>query len=470
MNNDATISKPVLPSLATEKLWKLLLRFAVPSVVSMLVISLYNVVDQLFIGHGVGYLGNAATNVVFPVNLLTIAVSMMVGEGAAALYSIRLGEKKLDQAKAVIGCAFLLLAGIGIVFAVTCRLALRPLLGFLGATEAVMPFAIDYATPIIYGIPFLVCAPGLNAMIRANGSPRYALVAIASGAVLNTLLDPLFIFTFGMGVRGAGIATALSQCVGFLLSMRYFAFLNGFRLERRHIRWNNGLAGNILTCGLPAALSQLALTVVLVLMNKQLARLGGDSVYGADIPLAMVGIAMKVNQILFAILMGIAIGSQPIIGYNFGAGLYDRVKATFRLCLTVAGGVGLAALAAFMLFPRSIIGMFGDGGERYTEFGVLCFRTFLPLTFLNAFTLLAGSFFQSMARVRQAVAIQLSRQLLFMAPAIFLLPRLFGFEAILYAGPVTDFLAFCLALILVRREMRRLSNPHAEIAQRSSYA
>ncbi len=447
-----------ITSLETDPPRRLLFRFAMPAVVSMLVISLYNVVDQLFIGHSVGYLGNAATNIVFPVNLLTIAVSMMIGEGAAALYSIRLGQKKTEEAKTVIGCAFMTMAGIGVAFAVACFFVLRPILGFLGATDVVMPYALDYAGPVLWGIPFLVCAPGLNGMIRADGSPRYALFAIGSGAVVNIILNTILIFGLDMGVWGAGIATAFAQFFGFCISMHYLAVRNRVGLRRRHVRFVPGLAVKILACGVPASMAQVSVSVVLVLLNYSLVRYGAASEYGAEIPLAVTGIAIKVNQIFFSILMGIAIGSQPIIGYNFGAGHYGRVRETFFLCLRAAWCAGLIASALFVLFPRGIIGLFGDGGELYGEFGVRCFRTFLPLAFLNALTLPAGAFFQAMARVRYAVAIQLVRQVLCMVPLVLVLPHWFGLDGVLLAGPVTDVFAFSLASVLVVREMGRLES------------
>ncbi len=453
-----------LSALATDPPRKLLVRFAVPSVASMLVVSLYNVVDQLYVGHSVGYLGNAATNVVFPLNLLTIAVSMMVGEGAAALYSILQGEKKGEEAKSVIGCALVTMFGVGIVFALSCFLALRPLLRSLGATETIMPYALDYATPILWGIPFLVCAPGLNGMIRANGSPRYALFAIFGGAVMNILLNTALIFGFGMGVKGAGIGTARAQFFGFCISMRYLAIQNRFSMGYRHLRFLPKLAGRILACGLPASLAQLSVSVVLALLNHSLGRYGATSGYGAEIPLAVVGIAIKVNQIFFSVLMGIAIGSQPIIGFNFGAGLFLRVRETFFLCLGTAACAGVAATLAFVFFPENIISLFGEGSEMYREFGARCFRIFLSFTFLNALSLPAGAFFQSMARVRVAVLIQLARQFIFMAPLVFLLPSWFGLDGVLLAGPVADILTVALAAVLVVRELRRLGT--ADIAQR----
>lgn len=443
--------------LGVKPIGKLIVKFATPSIVAMLVMSLYNIVDQLFIGHHAGYLGNAATNVVFPVNILTIAASMLIGEGATAMYSIRLGEGRQWEAKKVVGNALVLLSVAGIAFAALCILLLQPMLGFFGATNAVMPYAIEYAGPIVWGIPFLFMGPGMNALIRANGSPAYAMKAMVSGAVLNTVLDPIFIFTLGMGVKGAAIATALSQFASFLFTLTYVVRRNGFVLNRDHFRLSGDTIGKIAACGVSPAISQLAIMVVIVVLNKSLIHYGAQSKYGAEIPLAAHGITMKVNQILFSILIGISMGAQPIIGYNFGAGNRDRVKRTFAISAITATAVGVAAFCVFFFFPQYIINFFGTEEELYNEFARNCFRVFLFFTALNGFTVLSGTFFQSMARVRYAAAIQLSRQILFMIPLVHILPKYYGIDGILLCGPATDFLSFILALALVIREFKRLN-------------
>ena len=443
--------------LATRPVHKLILKFAIPSIVSMLVMSLYNIVDQLFIGHGVGYLGNAATNIVFPVNVLTIAVSMLIGEGATARYSIKLGERDLEGARKTIGNAVLMLSLIGVLFATVCLLALKPLLGFLGATPQIMPYAVDYAGPIVWGVPFVVVGGGLTAMTRASGRPGYAMLAMMSGAVLNTILDPIFIFTLGMGVKGAAIATAISQAVSFLVIVRHLLRKDGgFGLRRDHFRPCASTVGKIMACGLAPSASQLAIMVIIILMNKSLVQYGALSKYGAEICLAAHGITMKVNQILFSVLIGISIGSQPIIGFNFGARDFGRVKKTFLISAVAATAVGVVAFAVFFTFPQHILNLFGTESALYNEFGQKCFRVFLFFTALNGFTVLAGTFFQSMAKVGRAATIQLSRQVLFMIPAVHFLPQIWGIDGVLLAGPCTDLLSFVLAMILVCREFKHM--------------
>lgn len=441
--------------LGVQPIGKLLLRFAAPSIVAMLVMSLYNIVDQLFIGHGVGYLGNAATNVVFPVNILAIAVSMLIGEGATALYSIRLGEKRTEEARKTVGNAVVLLSLIGVIFASVCLMYLQPMLGFFGATPAVMPYAIDYAGPIVWGLPFMLVSGGLNALTRANGAPAYAMKSMLVGAILNTILDPIFIFTFDMGVKGAAIATAIAQIAAFFVCLAYIA-KGHFGVKASHFKLSWKTVRKILSCGIPPSISQLAIMVVIVIINKSLVQYGQESKYGAEICLAAHGITMKVNQILFAFLLGIGMGVQPIIGFNYGARNFERVRKAFRLAVVTALALGLVAFCVFFFFPQHILNLFGTENELYNEFGQKSFRIFLFFVSLNGFTLLAGTFFQSMAKVVQAATIQLSRQVFFMIPAVHILPRFWGIEGVLLAGPCTDFLSFLLALTLVIREYRRL--------------
>ena len=442
--------------LGTKPIGRLIAKFAAPSIVAMLVMSLYNIVDQLFIGRYVGYLGNAATNIVFPVNVLTIAVSMLIGEGATAMYSIRLGEGKNELARKTVGNAIVLLSCIGVSFATVCLLFLQPLLGFFGATPAIMPYAVDYAAPIAWGIPFVVVGPGMNALIRASGSPGTAMKAMASGAILNTLLDPLFIITFGMGVKGAAIATAISQVASFCITAAFAIRGNRFGLRREHFRLDASVVKRILACGLSPSASQLAIMVVIVTVNQTLGHYGAASKYGAEIPLAAHGVTMKVNQILFSFLLGICMGAQPIIGFNYGAGDYGRVRKTFLLSAMLAIGMGMAAFLVFFFSPQPLINLFGQESPLYNEFARRCFREFLFCTALNGFTLLSGTFFQSMARVGKAAFVQLSRQVLFMVPAVHILSRLYGIDGVLLAGPITDSLSFILAFSLVCLEFKRL--------------
>ncbi len=445
-------------SLARDPVGKLIVRFGLPSIVAMLTMSLYNIVDQLFIGHGVGYLGNAATNVVFPFVILSIALSMIFGEGATALYSIRLGEGNTDEARRTAGNGIIMLAVTGVIVSMIALLVLKPMLGFLGATERVMPYALEYAGPIVFGSPFQVVAGGLNALIRANGSPKYAMMAMATGAILNTILDPIFIFTFDMGVEGAAVATAISQFAGFCISAAYLLRPHRLGLARRHFRPCIRLIGRIMATGSAPALSQLAIMVVIVSMNNALGKYGAQSQYGAEIPLAAHGITMKVNQILYSVLIGLSMGAQPVIGFNYGAKNFLRVRKTFLTAVTLAVTTGTLAFIVFFFFPHYIIMLFGREEALYNEFSRRSFQTFLFFTFINGFTLMSGTFFQSMAKPLHAAAIQLSRQVLVMVPMVHILPRFWGISGVLLSGPVSDVISFTIACVLVSRQLHRLKH------------
>lgn len=435
---------------------RLLARFAVPSITAMLVMTLYNIVDQIFIGWGVGYIGNAATNVVFPITVFTIAFVMLLGDGSGALYSIKLGEGDRESARQTVANGLMLLAVVAVVFATLCFLFLHPLLEFFGASEAVLPYARDYAGWIVFGVPFLLGGAGINAITRADARPGYAMQAVVIGAVLNTILDPVFIFWLDMGVRGAALATAISQFATFVWAARYLLRPDGLGLRRHHFVWDMALCRRILACGCPLSLSQTTVMVVIILLNQSLSHYGALSKYGAEIPLAAHGICMKVNQILFSVMVGMSMGIQPIVGYNFGARQYGRVLRTYYTAVGVTVGFGVLATLVFELTPQTIINLFGHESALYNEFARRCFRVFLALTATVGFTLLSGGFFQSMARVRPALIIQLARQLVCIIPAILILPRLWGIDGILLCGPTGDGLSCLLAGVMIIREVRRL--------------
>ncbi len=443
--------------MGTAPVGRLIAKFAIPSVIAMLVMSLYNIVDQLFIGHGVGYLGNAATTVVFPVNIATIAVSMLVGEGAATYYSMRLGEGNRELAKRCVANALVMFTVIGVAMCVVCFVFLPQLLGFFGANDVIMPYAIDYAAPIVFALPFMVIGPGLAALIRSNGSPGYSMKVMLTGAIFNTILDPIFIFSFGMGVKGAAIATAIAQFASLVVALAYFFKKNGFGVEMRHFRLVRNVMSGIVVLGLASCFNQLAITAVIIILNRALTTYGAASIYGAEITLAAHGIVMKVNQILFSVLLGISMGSQPLLGYNFGAKNYGRIKKIFLTAVTINLTVGSLAFIVFFFFPQYIINLFGNENELYNEFARKCFQIFLFCVMLNGFTVLSGTLFQSMGKMVKASIISLSRQILLMIPAASILPLYLGIDGVLFAGPVTDGLSFVLALVLVYREFHHLT-------------
>ncbi len=448
--------------LASEPIGKLIVKFAVPSVISMLVNSLYNIVDQIFIGQGVGFLGNAATNVAFPMTTICMAVAFMVADGGAAYYSLKLGEGDQVSARRTAGTCLTLSALFGAVFLLVGTVFLNPMLRLFGATTEVMPYAVEYTRIIVIGLPFVVMGAVLNCLIRADGSPKYAMVCMLIGAVINTVLDPIFIFGLNQGVHGAAVATIIGQIATFLVSALYIPKFKNIKLTRDDYKFRVKMAGKVCSLGISSGITQAAITLVVIVMNNSLTYYGAQSIYGKEIPLAAQGIVMKVNQILISLLVGTAIGAQPIIGYNYGAKNYHRVKKTYLSCAAVATVFSVLGFSMFMFFPQSIVNIFGQEDALYNEFAVKCFRTFLAMCVVSGFQITTANFFQSIGKPLKAAMLTLSRQVVFLIPMILILPRFFGLDGVLYAGPVADFSAFLLALVMGVSQVRRLNQQHQD--------
>lgn len=441
--------------LGTRPVGTLLRTFAVPSIISMVVSTLYNIVDQIFIGRGVGYLGNGATNVILPLTVIALALGLLVGDGATAYFSLCLGQQDPKRAAQGVGNAITLTILISVVLTVLSLLFLKPLCVLFGATETIMPYALDYGYVIVLGFPFYTFSMGFNSVLRADGSPVYAMVSTLSGAILNTILDPIFIFVFQMGVTGAAIATILGQIVSCVITLFYLKRFRCITLTRDCLKLKAPLCRKICSLGISSFVMQLAATIVITVMNHVLVQYGALSKYGSEIPMTTLGITMKINQIITGIVIGIAVGSQPIIGYNYGAGKMERVRKAYFLaifCATVVMGLGTAL---FQLFPNAIISIFGSESALYNEFAVKSLRIFLLLILLNGFQLCTGIFFQAIGKPVQATLISLSRQVIFLLPALLILPRFLGVEGALWAGPVGDGCAFVLALTLGMLEIKR---------------
>ncbi|MDR3265752.1 MAG: MATE family efflux transporter, partial [Synergistaceae bacterium] len=342
--------------LATGRVGLLLLKFAIPGTVAMLAGALYNIVDQIFIGRGVGMLGNAATNVAFPIVTICMSVSVLLGMGGAANFSLELGRGNRERAERIAANALVFSAIGGVTICLVVRLTLTSLLVRLGATEEVLPYAVSYAGVTSWGVPFLVMTVCGSHLIRAGGSPRYSMACNLAGALLNTILDPIFIFALDMGIAGAAWATTISQFAGWLLVVRYFLKHRSVRLERKYFRPRLDLLRSIASLGAAMGVNQLSMMVVQIALNNTLTHYGALSVYGSNAPLAASGVITKVNMIFVAVLIGLVQGGQPIIGFNYGAGNFDRVRRTFRLMAGMATLLSICAFAAFQLFPREIIG------------------------------------------------------------------------------------------------------------------
>lgn len=448
--------------LGTEKIGKLLLTYSVPGIISMLVNSIYNLVDQIFIGQGVGYLGNGATNVSFPFVQLLLALSLMVSAGTAANTSLNLGRKNDEEACHYVGNGFGLALFFGISLLIAGQLFLVPLLQFFGATQANLSYAIDYSRIILIGFPFVAAGMMMNDIIRADGTPRYAMVSMLVGAVLNVIFDPLFIFVFHWGVKGAALATIIGQIATFCMSFWKMHRLKTVKLIYADIRPTGRRIKRIVMIGMSAFLTQISMLFVQVLLNNQAAKYGAMSEYGADIPVTCFGIIMKVNQIMISVIIGITNATQPIFSFNFGAARYDRVRELVKKTVATTFVVGCIGWLLLQNFPSQIISIFGQESELYNKFAVMCCQNMTKMIFVIGIPMVAGVYFQAVGKPMQAVVLSLSRQVLFTMPLMVILPLLWGVEGIMYAYPVADCFSIILATILLLGEMRRLKRLEQE--------
>lgn len=444
--------------LGSEKIGKLLLKFSVPCIMSLLVSALYNIVDQIFIGQGVGYLGNAATNVVYPVTVIALGFSLLIGDGCAAKFSISLGKGDSETGKRAIGNSIISITVIGILISIIGFLFTDRILYFFGATENCIDYAREYLRVILLGIPFYMFTSGINAVIRADGSPRYSMISMVIGAVLNLILDPVAIFLLDWGVTGAAVATVIGQVVSCIFTLVYFRNPKNFRLNKYSFKPNFKLLGRVSLLGISSFITQISIVVVCAVTNNVMVKYGVQSEFGADIPLSVIGIVMKVFSIVVSVVVGIAVGGQPIAGFNYGAKKYDRVLKTYRLVIIAAATVGAIAMLLFELFPKALISVFGSEGETYTKFAVLCFRIYLGGILPGSIQKASCIFLQSIGKPVKATLLSLSRDIIFLIPAVIILPMYYGIVGALWSAPLADILAIILTVILVSAEYKKLSD------------
>ncbi len=444
--------------LGYEKIGKLIRKFAVPCIISMVVNALYNIVDQIFIGWGVGYLGNGATNVVFPITVIALAFSLMFGDGSSAFLSIKLGEKKKDEAAKGVANGIIVSAIIAILLGVTTLLFLPILLNIFGCTDALKQYALNYGYIIGIGLPFMIIGTTLNSIIRADGNPKYAMTSMLTGAILNIILDPIFIFVFKMGVQGAAIATVLSQIITFILNVAYIKKFKTIKITKNEIKIDPKMSLKIAMLGVSSFITQMSIVVLISVQNNLLSKYGAESKFGAEIPITVLGIVMKISQILNSIILGIAVGSQPIIGFNYGAKNYDRVKDTLKLVLKLCVGVSTISFILFQTIPDKLIAIFGKGDASYVEFACMTFRIYLMLIICCGVQMPTSIFFQAIGKGVKSAIISLSRQILLLIPFMIILGKIFGLTGILIAGPVADGLSFVLATTLLVLEVKGLKS------------
>lgn len=437
---------------------KLLRQFALPSVISMLVNSLYNIVDQIFIGQGVGYLGNAATTVAFPIVTIVLAVATLLGAGGSSYAAIKLGEKRERDAERTLGNVFGLLLVIGVVGAALGLIFLEPILKVFGATANNMTYAKDYASIILMGVPFNMLGIGLSNLCRTDGSSKFSMYAMLIGAVLNTILDPVYIFVLHWGVKGAAVATITSQVISAVMLTWYFLRRGkNMRLHMQDLRPDWSIVGRAVALGMSSCITQLASTLLQIVMNNSLVIYGDQSSVGGDVALSAMGIVMKLSMILVSVCIGIGIGAQPILGFNRGANQPERIKKTYLLSVGMATAVSVVGWAACMLFPDVILQLFGSADANFTNFAVQCMRVFLGAVFCAGFQVVSTNYFQATGQPVKASVLSLMRQVILLVPLIVILPLFMGLDGVLYAGPIADLGAGVVVALFVGFEMRRLN-------------
>lgn len=443
--------------LGSAPIFRLIGKFAVPSIISMLVNAAYNITDQIFIGNLVGIYGNGATNVAFPVVTLTVAFGQLIGVGTAANFNINLGAGKEDEARKFIGTGITLMSVLGLVIMSIVLLFKTPILLLCGATENVLPYAQMYLGITAFGIPLSMFFYSGSFLVRADGSPSYSMACTVTGAVLNIFLDYLFMFVFGWGIRGAAAATVTGQAVSFVLCLRYFFSFKTFKIELSMMGLRIKYAVSIAKLGTSNFLNQTIMMLVNIVMNNTLTHYGALSVYGSDIPLAVSGVIAKLNSILSAFSAGLGQGCQPIVSFNMGAGNYGRVKETYKKALGFALAISVAAFIMFQTFPRQIVSIFGSGDELYFQFAERYMRIYMMMVCVFGIQPMTINYFTGIGDVKRGIVLSLSRQGFFLIPLLLLLPLAFGLDGALYAGPIADSLACVLSLTLVALNFKKLT-------------
>ncbi|MBQ7775655.1 MAG: MATE family efflux transporter [Lachnospiraceae bacterium] len=448
--------------LGTATVSKLMLKFAIPSIVAMLVGALYNIVDQLFIGHAVGTLGNAATNIAFPMSTSCLALALLFGIGGASCFNLALGRGEKEKAIYYVGNALMMLLICGVTLCVITQVFLTPMLIAFGAPDDVLPYAQEYVRITAFGFPFLLLTTGGGHLIRADGSPKMTMICNLSGAVINTILDAIFVLGFNWGMGGAALATVIGQVFSGVLVIGYMLHFKTAKLQKQHFRIQWKYIGQIMSIGMASFFNQLAIMVVQIVLNNSLKHYGALSSYGEAIPLACAGIVMKVSQVFFSIVIGIGQGTQPIESFNYGAKNYTRVREAYRMACIAGGTISLVSFLLFQCFPRQILGMFGEGTEEYFAFGEQYFRVFLFFTCVNFLQPITSTFFTSIGKAIKGVFLSLTRQILFLLPLLLIMPALMGIDGILYAGPISDAVAAVIAVGMVAFEFRSMKRLETE--------
>ena len=450
--------------LGTESIPKLLLKFSIPCVMGLLISAFYNIVDQIFIGNSeLGYLGNAATGVSFPLICIANAFAWCVGDGAASYLSICSGRKDTESAHKCVGTGITATTIISFALGIVCFVFAQPLMSAFGASEQTVGMAVEYFRIISAMFPFYLLLNVMNSMIRADGSPTYAMAAMLTGAIINIALDPLFIFVFKWGIKGAAWATAIGQIASFIVCAVYFFKPKSFKLTAKSFMPDFKILTKLISLGLATFVTQISIVVMSLVCNMTLAHYGAISKYGQDIPISVFSIQTKVYTVVSNIVTGIVLGGQPIFGYNYGAGRYDRVRETYKIVLKLSIITGIVATLIFQLCPQLVIGIFGAGNDLYMEFAVKTFRIYLSLVTVTCLVKMTAVFFQSIGKSMFAVVASLIRDIVCFTPLAIMLSAAkekvtpgTGINGVLFAAPISDAVAAVVIFALTYMFFRAL--------------
>ena len=455
--------------LMTEPVGKLMGKYAVPCIISLLVGALYNIVDQIFIANAsyLGSYGNAANTVVFPLTVIALAIAVMVGDGCCAFVSLSLGRKRPQDAGKSVGNSILLTVLFSLVLCVIYLVFSNQIIAMFGGTvnEETFHHSKEYFFWISVGIPFYMFGQAMNPVIRADGSPKFAMISTLAGAVANIILDPVFIFVFRWGMMGAAVATVIGQIVTAVLAVWYLTHTKIIKLSKEDFKLKGEVVGRTLVLGICSFLSQISLVAAMAAINNMIRKYGAmDAVFGqeqyAQIPMAVVGIVMKFFQIVISIVVGMAAGCIPIVGYNMGAGLNVRVKEIFTKLLTAEAVVGALAFVIVEVFPTGLISIFGAANESvyYTEFAVKAFRIYLCMVVFACVNKAAFIFLQAMGKAVASTMLSMVREIVFGVGFALLLPRFYGLDGVLYSMPVSDILTFVISAIIIAGTYKQLKS------------
>jgi len=440
--------------LGTQPVGAMLRKFTIPSIIAMLVGALYNIVDQYFIGNNVGELGNAATNIAFPLSISCVAIALLCGIGGASAFNLAMGRGEKDEAGNYIGNAIMIMVGIGLVLGSVTLIFLEPILKLFGSPADVLPYAKSYTRITAIGFPFMILGTGGGHLIRADGSPQMTMICNLSGAIVNVIFDYLFVNVLGYGMEGAAIATVMGQMLSAGIAIWYFTRYKTVKLVKKYFRLRASFAARVCSLGAAPCSNQLAMMIVQIVMNNSLKYYGAMSDYGEAIPIACAGIVSKVCMVFFSFVIGISQGLQPIVSFNYGAQKYDRVKKAYRLAVVVSAILSVLAFAAFQIFPRNIILIFGKGSEEYIKFSVSYFRIYMFFIFINFLQPISSNFFTAIGKPARGMFLSLTRQIIFLLPLILILPLFLGIDGVLYSGPIADALAATVTIAMMTKELK----------------